>query len=93
MNERQRLVETSTRNKGGEGFATEKAAKDASGSEMIDLEAARLDVLMRRQEREMQQMAAHEQARKAIQVQHQIKGRPVTHLSTLWPSLSYPGID
>lgn len=65
--ERQRLVESpsSAAQSAPRGDAD---SKSAGGSEMLDMETARLDLLRRRQQREYDQLAKHEQTRKAIQV-------------------------
>jgi hypothetical protein len=66
LEQRQRLIESSV------AKATSSTAhahgEDGKGSEMLEMEAARLDMLWRRQERELQQLEKHELARKAIQV-------------------------
>ncbi len=71
VEERQRLMEASAAGTVSRQNSGIKAGAGAgSGSEMIDLEAQRLDVLRRRQEREMDQMREYEETRKAIRVRH-----------------------
>lgn len=67
MEERQRLVESSS-SVSQSAPRRDVDSKSAGGSEMLDMEAARLDLLRRRQQREYEQLAKHEQTRKAMQV-------------------------
>lgn len=70
VEERQRLVEAETKLRVGRGAAqpaTNGAEFAAASSTAVDLEAKRLEVMKRRQERELEQMLSFELARKSLQ--------------------------
>lgn len=75
VEERKRIMDAESRaNAGGRSAAAAGASSNAFGgagsSDMLELEARRLEVMRRRQERELEQMLAYELARKGLQAIH-----------------------
>lgn len=76
VEERKRIMDAESRvNAGGRSAAAAAGASSnafggAGSSDMLELEARRLEVMRRRQERELEQMLAYELARKGLQAIH-----------------------